>query len=158
MNPSKQIAQHFREVHFGGNWTSVHLQAVLADVNWKQATTPVYSFNTIATLVHHTGYYVQALIDVLQGKPLLAKDEYSFDHPPIHSQDDWETMLEKVWANAEQAAGLIEALPEARLWENFADEKYGKHYRNIHGMIEHLHYHLGQIVLIRKMLLREENK
>ncbi|HEX5625032.1 MAG TPA: DUF1572 domain-containing protein [Saprospiraceae bacterium] len=158
MNPSQQIAKHFRDVHFGGNWTSVHLKAVLSDVDWKQATTPVYDFNTIATLVNHTGYYVKALIDVLQGKALVAKDQYSFKHPPIQSEEDWKSMQDKVWANAEQAATLIGELPEARLWENFADEKYGNYYRNIHGMIEHLHYHLGQIVLIRKILLREENK
>jgi len=33
------------------------------------------------------------------------------------------------------------------------EEKYGNYYRNFHGIIEHCHYHLGQIVLIKKMLL-----
>ncbi len=44
----------------------------------------------------------------------------------------------------------IEQLPESKLWETFSDEKYGNYYRNIHGIIEHIHYHLGQIVLIKK--------
>ena len=31
-------------------------------------------------------------------------------------------------------------------------EKYGNYFRNLTGIIEHLHYHLGQIVLIKKLI------
>jgi hypothetical protein len=155
MKLTEQIANHFREVHFGGNWTSVNLKESLADVNWQQATTPVYSFNTIAALVYHTNYYVSAVLKVLQGEPLHAKDKYSFDHPPIQSQEDWEKLLNKTWEDAENFATLIEQLPESKLGETFTDEKYGNYYRNIHGIIEHAHYHLGQIVLIKKILTQK---
>lgn len=152
MNTPAQIAKHFRDVHFGGNWTFSNLKDHLADVNWQQATTKVYSFNTIATLVFHTNYFVGAVTKVLQGGPLDAKDIYSFDHPPIHSQEDWEAMLNKTWADAETFARLIEQLPENKLGETFVEEKYGTYYRNLHGIIEHTHYHLGQLVLIKKIL------
>lgn len=156
MNVTGQIAKHFREIHFGGNWTSVNLKDNLEDLSWQQATTQVYSFNTIATLVYHMNYYVSAVLKVLQGEALNAKDIYSFDHPPILSQADWEKLLEKTWADAEKFASLIEQLQEIKLWETFSDEKYGNYYRNIHGIIEHCHYHLGQIVLIKKILLQTD--
>ncbi|MEG1022142.1 MAG: hypothetical protein RSE50_11550 [Myroides sp.] len=38
----------------------------------------------------------------------------------------------------------------------FVDEKYGSYRRNIEAMIEHSYYHLGQIVLIKKMLLQDK--
>ena len=152
MKLTEQIAKHFREVHFGGNWTSVNLKETLADVSWQQATTKVSSFNTIATLVFHTNYYVGAVSKVLQGEPLNAKDQYSFEHPPIQSQEDWEGLLKKTWDEAERFVTLSEQLPEHQLEETFVDEKYGNYYRNIHGIIEHTHYHLGQIVLIKKLL------
>lgn len=152
MKLTKQIANHFREIHFGGNWTSVNLKESLADVNWQQASTQVYSFNTIAALVYHTNYYVSAVLKVLQGEPLHAKDKYSFDLPPIQSQEDWEKLLKKTWDDAGNFATLVEQLPESMLWKTFTDEKYGNYYRNIHGIIEHTHYHLGQIVLIKKLL------
>jgi len=154
MNLTAQIAKHFREVHFGGNWTSSNLKDHLADVTWQQATTQVYSINPIATLVYHINYYVSAVLKVLQGAPLDAKDKYSFDHPSILSQEDWEKLLNKTWTDAENLASLIEQLPESKLWEAFSDEKYGNYYRNFHGIIEHTHYHLGQIVLIKKILLQ----
>ena len=156
MSLTGQIAKHFRDVHFGGNWTFSNMKENLADVNWQQATTQVYSFNTIATLVYHMNYYVCAVTTVMQGKPLNASDKFSFDHPSIQSQDDWEKMLDKTWTDAENFAKLIEKLPEAKLWEDFSDGKYGNYYRNIHGIIEHCHYHLGQIVLIKKILLQAD--
>lgn len=152
MNLTKQMAKHFREIHFGGNWTCSNLKDNLADVTWQQATAQVHSFNTIATLVYHVNYYVSAVLKVLQGEPLDAHDKHSFDHPPILSQEDWEDLLDKTWTDAESFASLIEQLPESKLWENLLDEKYGNFYRNIHGIIEHTHYHLGQIVLVKKLL------
>jgi hypothetical protein len=101
-------------------------------------------------------YYVSAVLKVLQREPLVAKDKYSFDHPPILSQEDWENLLEKTWTDAENFASLIEQLPESKLGEEFADKKYGNYYRNLHGIIEHIHYHLGQIVLIKKILLQAD--
>jgi len=128
----------------------------LADVTWQQATTQVYSLNTIAALVFHINYYVSAVLKVLQGEPLNAHDKYSFDLPKIQSQKDWENLLDKIWKDAENFALLVEQLPESKLWENLSDEKYGNYYRNIHGIIEHIHYHLGQIVLVKKILLQAD--
>ncbi len=154
MNLTGQIAKQFRDVHFGGNWTASNLKENLADVTWQQATTKVYSLNTIATLVYHMGYYVNAVQKVLQGEPLNSSDKYSFDHPPILSQEDWEKLLDKTWTDAETFANSIEHFPENKLWEIFVDIKYGNYYRNIQGIIEHIHYHLGQIVLIKKIILQ----
>ncbi len=156
MSLTVQIAKHFRENFFGGNWTSSNLKEHLADVTWEQATTKVYSFNTIATLVFHINYYVRAVLKVLQGESLNASDKYSFDHPPILSKKDWEKLLDKTWSDAENFAGLIEQLPESKLWDDFSDNKYGNYYRNLQGIIEHTHYHLGQIVLIKKILVQTD--
>ena len=159
MNLTKQIAKQFRDVYFGENWTAVNLKENLADVTWQQAITKVYSFNTIAVLVYHINYFVDAIMKVLQGGPLEAHDKYSFDHAPIASREDWEKLLNKIWEDAERCASLIKQMPENKLGETFSDEKYGNYYSNIHGVIEHTHYHLGQIVLIKKiLLLRESDK
>jgi hypothetical protein len=152
MNLSQQTAKHFRDVHFGGNWTSVNLKDTLADISWQQAVTKVQDFNTIAALVYHMNYYVSAVLKVLEGETLNASDKFSFDCPTLQSETDWENLLNKTWADAENFAMLVEQLPQDRFGEIFINEKYGTYYRNIAGITEHIHYHLGQIVIIKKLL------
>jgi uncharacterized damage-inducible protein DinB len=152
MNSAQQLSKHLREVFFGGNWTSVNLKDTLENTDWQLATKKVDSLNTIAALVFHIGYYIDAVLKVLEGEALTAKDKYSFDLPSIQSQADWENLLNKTLSDAERFAALAEQLPEAKLQEIFVDEKYGNYYHNLLGIIEHTHYHLGQIVLIKKIL------
>ncbi|RQO30942.1 DUF1572 domain-containing protein [Taibaiella sp. KBW10] len=154
MNTSTQLAKHFRDIHFGGNWSWSNLKDNLSDVSWQQALTKVYGLNSICALSYHVHYYVAALIDVLEGRPLTAKDQYSFAHPPINSQEDWDLLLQTIWADAEKVVPLIEQLPEAQLWADFTEEKYGNYFRNLLGIIEHTHYHLGQIAIIKKIVVQ----
>lgn len=152
MELTAQIAKHLRDVHFGGNWTTSNLKDTLQDVTWQEASTQVYDFNTIAALVYHMHYYVHAVLKVLQGNLLEAHDKFSFDHPPIQSEADWQNLLATVWEDAEAFAARIEQLPDSKLDEDFTDKKYGNYFRNLHGIIEHLHYHLGQVVLLKKLV------
>lgn len=102
-----QIATLFRNAYNGGNWTAVDLKGSLSDVTCQQATAKIGSLNTIADLVYHIGYYVTAQSAVLEGGTLNANDKYSFDHPPVQSQEDWLKPVDKTWQDAEKLAGLI---------------------------------------------------
>lgn len=152
MNASTQLAKHLRDVFFGGNWTVSNVKDQLADVTWQQATSQVHSFNTIATLAFHISYFVTIVTKVLEGGPLEGNDKLSFAHPPINSQDDWDLFVQQILSDADTFAKLIEQLPESKLYEDFTDPKYGLYFRNLMGIIEHTHYHLGQIALIKKLL------
>lgn len=155
MQYTKQIAKHLNEVYNGGNWTWVNLHDTLKDVTWQQATTKVQDMNTIAVLTYHMGYYVAAILNVLRGNPLDSKDELSFNHPPINNEADWQAMCNTIRDNWQALVAAIEQLPDEKLEEYFTQEKYGIYYRNLHGLIEHTHYHMGQIVIIKKILKAE---
>lgn len=152
MNTSQLIAKNFREVHFGGNWTVSNLKDQVADVSWQEATTKVHDLNTIAVLVFHINYFVGVALKVLQGGPLDGNDTLSFDHPAINSEADWKKMVDKALREAEEFASLVEKLPENKWTEPFVLEKYGNYYRNVAGIIEHTHYHLGQLALVKKLV------
>jgi hypothetical protein len=154
-NPlTHHLAKHFRDVHYGGNWTVSCLKDQLNGITWEQATAKVQSFNTIAALVYHIHYFVHAALEVLEGRPLDAHDKFSFDHPPIQNQEDWDSLVAKVWHDADTFASHVEKLSDEKMWESFSGEKYGNWYRNIAGIIEHTHYHLGQIALIKKLVVK----
>ena len=159
MSSSTQITQQFREVYLNGKWVvATNFQEQIADISWEQATTKVSTLNTIAALVFHLNYYVEGVLKVLEGGPLTIRDKFSFDLPPIESQADWERLRNKAIDNAEKFAAALEKLSDEDLAAPFVDEKYGTLERNIHVMIEHGYYHLGQIVLIKKMLLSKGEK
>lgn len=156
MNSNYQIAKRFREVILNGTWiANTNYKDQLATLNWEVATTKFNSVNTIAVLAQHIHYYVKGILNVFNGGSLDIKDKYSFDFPPIQTQKDWEAFLNQFWNDAEAFAALVEQMPEAKLKEVFVDQKYGTYQRNIEAMIEHSYYHLGQIVLIKKILLNE---
>lgn len=149
------LAKHIREVHFGGNWTWVNLKQTLEDVSLEQATKKIYSCNTIAALTYHINYYVNAIMNVLRGTPMNAHDKYSFDVPALNTEEEWQALRDKVLREAEQIAILTEQLPDEKLPEIFVEEKYGSYNRNLLGLIEHTHYHLGQIVILKKIIEQE---
>lgn len=157
MTTPQLLAKHLRDVHFGGNWTSVDLKEQLADVTHEEATAPIPSFNTIVKLAYHIHYYVRTQLQVLKGGVLDAHDKFSFDHPMIGSELEWNEFLTKCFNDAEDLAAEIEKLPEHRLAEAFTDPKYGTYHRNILGLIEHTHYHLGQIVILKKLLRNDRS-
>ena len=156
MKVTEQLAKHLREVHFGGNWTASNLRDQLAGVTWRLATRRTDSFHTIAEIVYHVNYFVSVTLQVVQGGPLDAHEKESFECPSIESEQDWERLLEKTWADAEDLAGAIEQMPEDRLWEPFVDQKWGNYYRCLQGPIEHCHYHLGQIAMLKSILSAEQ--
>ena len=92
MNLSAQMAKHFREVFFEGNWTSVNLKETLEGVSWQQAVIKIGDLNSIAVLVYHINYYVSAVLKVLESGKLEASDKYSFDLSPLTNDEEWKAL------------------------------------------------------------------
>ncbi|MEM7370779.1 MAG: DinB family protein [Bacteroidota bacterium] len=153
MSPSAELAKQFREVYLSGKWvTNTNLKEQLSLVNHEQAMSKVGSLNTIAMLAFHVNYYVAGVANVLKGGSLDIRDKFSFDLPAIESEEDWQALLNQLWKDGEEFAALVEQLPEEKLDEVFVKEAYGTYRRNIHVIIEHSYYHLGQVVMLRKLL------
>jgi uncharacterized damage-inducible protein DinB len=152
MNTVHQIAQHISQLYFGGNWTASNYTDVLADVTHEEAVQSINQLNSIATLLYHTSYYIHAQTQVLEGNPLTASDKESFIHPPIKSELEWETMKKLTFDSVKKYLEHIKSMPEETLHTNFYGDAYGSWLNNLMGLLEHNHYHLGQIVVIKKLL------
>lgn len=153
MNRNITIAARLREVLLNGRWiANTNYKEQLQSVNLQQSMQKVGTLNTIAALTYHINYYLAGLIQAFETGKLEISDKYSFDLPPMHSDDDWNSLVATFLGNAERFADLVEQLEDKAFDETFIDEKYGTMLRNIEGVIEHSYYHLGQISLIRKMV------
>lgn len=156
MNLNRQTAGRFREIFLNGDWvTGTNMKNALADVSLQMANTRWGSFNTIAMLTFHIHYYVEGVLNVLEGGELTIKDALSFDMKPITSEEEWTGLKNKLFSDSERFAALVEAMPEEKLTGDFIEKKYGNYLRNIDALIEHGYYHLGQIIMLKKLISHE---
>ena len=156
MTRNLAIANRLREVLLDGKWiANTNFKEQILSVSWEQAIQKVYNLNTIALLTFHINYYLGGLLNVFNGGNLEIKDKYSFDLPEIRSEKDWNKLVNDFLSNSEMFAKQVEQMDESMLDQPFAEEKYGSYLRNIEGVIEHSYYHLGQVSLIRKMIVQK---
>jgi len=159
MNASAHLARRFREVMLDGKWiANTNFKDQLSQVNRARALKTVGDCNSIAALTYHVNYYIEGILPVFDGGKLEIRDKYSFDLPLLPTEADWEALKQRLYQNAAQFSQRVEALSGAQLEAAFVDEKYGTCQRNIEGVIEHSYYHLGQIVLLRKLIKATPNE
>ena len=156
MGTVQNLAKNYRAIYFGKSWTASNIKDQLEDVTWQEAIKEIYGLNTIAILLNHLHYYTRVATKVLEGGPLEGSDKLSFAHEVISSESDWKEFKNRRFEEAELFAGLLEKLEEETLWQNFGDKNYGHYYRNLQGTIEHAHYHLGQIVYLKKIIRQQK--
>lgn len=153
----EDLAERLREVLLNGTWiANTNFKEQITSTSWKQAVQKVENLNTIALLTFHINYYVAGVLQVFEGGNLEIRDKYSFDMPEIQSEADWNKLVNEFVHNAEKLIHHIENMDEHPLNAPFVKAEYGSYRRNIEAQIEHSYYHLGQVVLIRKMLLQKQ--
>lgn len=156
MERSKNLANRLNEVLLNGRWiANTNYKEQLEGLPWELAIRNIGSLNSIAALTYHVNYYLAGILNVFKGGPLEIRDKYSFDLPPIASEEDWLKQVDEFLANAGEFVIQVSQLDDSKLDSVFVHEKYGTYLRNIEGVIEHSYYHLGQLSLIRKMLLEK---
>lgn len=145
------IADHITSVFEGGNWTEVNLKDTLEDVDYRQATTVTKAtFNTIAALVHHLTFYNNVVISRLGGYDPEITEANGFDMPPVRNEFDWEQLKSNCEHSFAELAETVRNIPEEKLCEPTIHGN-ATYYKTLHGISEHAHYHLGQIILLKKM-------
>jgi hypothetical protein len=150
---SKQLAKRLQEVLLDGTWiANTNFKAQISAINKDQATHNIMNLNTVAALTFHLNYYLKGILDAVASGELSIRDKFSFDLPPIESEQDWQNLVSDFIHNSEKMVDFVSNLDDGDLNLDFFNEKYGSYQRNIEGVIEHAYYHLGQVSLINKML------
>ncbi|MDF2474881.1 MAG: hypothetical protein K0S24_364 [Sphingobacterium sp.] len=153
MEKQRFIASRLREILLNGHWiANTNYQEQLSDISWEQAILKINNLNTIATLTYHINYYLKGLLAAFETGKLEINDKYSFDLPEITGKNDWDKLRSDFLTNAALFADKVEQFDAEIFDQPFFNEKYGSYLRNIEGVIEHSYYHLGQIVLIKKII------
>ena len=137
-----------------GTWiANTNWQKELKDVNLDLAMKNISNTNRIYDLAFHVLYYIKGINHFFNTDKLEIKDSLSFPSSDITNEQEWQQLKDDLIVQSELLAKSIEQLNESKLHKKFFDEKYGSYIRNIDGQIEHAYYHLGQVILLKKMLM-----
>jgi len=152
MNITDLIAQHLIEVHEGGNWTEIDIASTVKDVTLKEATTITNaSPNTIAALLHHITFWNREVAQRAKGIKTEIDEWNGFHHPALNTETDWQHLKEDNIQSAHELVAAIRQFDETKLFEPM-DVHTSTAYKNFQGSVEHAHYHLGQMVIIKKLI------
>jgi len=153
MEIAHNLADSLKEVLLDGKWvTGTNIKNEIMNLDWKTAIIKIDSLNSIADLTFHIDYYLAGVLNVFEGKKLEIKDKYSFDYKQIESQKDWEQLINKFCVDSEKFVETVKKFSNEDLEKNFVKKEYGNYFRNLTVMSEHSYYHLGQIILIKKLI------
>lgn len=148
-----ELAARVGEVFLTGRWIAqTNINEVLSTVSFDVATRKIHNLNTLADLTFHLNYYLEGLLHVFAGGELEIRDEFSFNTPALHAEIDWQVLRATLLENARKFSLAVSNLSESDLTKPFAGGQYGSVQKNIEGTIEHAYYHLGQMVIIRKLI------
>ena len=154
---NKELANRLREVLLTGKWiANTNFKEQITSISWVQAIEKIENLNTIALLTFHVNYYLKGLLQVFAGGNLDIKDKFSFDMPEIVSETDWLNLVNEFISNAESFINHVEKMDDNVLTQPFVKEEYGSYLRNIEAQIQHSYYHLGQVSLIKKLVLQKQ--
>ena len=154
MSKKDFIVERLNEVLLNGRWVAnTNIKQQIETITWQQAIQKVGKLNTIAALTFHITYYIKGVANVLVGGPLEIRDKFSFDMPKINSESDWNELVNDFVSSSEKFIHVVQQMDETKMDENFVETKYGSYEKNIVGIIEHCYYHLGQISLLKRMIL-----
>lgn len=146
------IAQHIIDVHEGDNWTDVNIKNSLENVSVEEAQVVTkLSANTIAALLHHITFYNGVVLERLHGTNPVINGANGFDVPQLNPDDEWQQMKERNIQSAKNLAKAVINFPQEKLFVPLF-EGHDTGYKTLHGVCEHAHYHLGQMVLIRNFI------
>ena len=152
MKLTDHIAQHITDVHIGDNWTDVNIKNTLQNVSWQEAVTvTISSANTIAALLYHITFYTKIVLERLKGNKPFISDANGFDMAVLNTENDWLDLQRKNYQSAQNLAETVKQFPEEKLFEPVISGS-STAYKTLHGVIEHTHYHLGQIVIIKNLI------
>lgn len=159
MTRNLTLAGRLREVLLDGHWiANTNYKEQLENISWQQATQKIDNLNSIAALAYHINYYLFGLLDAFENGRLEISDKYSFNFPQIQSQAEWEKLVIEFLSNSERFVSRVEQMDDKLFDQPFLDKKYGNYLRNVEGVIEHSYYHLGQISILKKMLLERKEQ
>ncbi|PWB26962.1 DinB family protein [Flavobacterium sp. HTF] len=152
MSESKRISNLYQSIYNGNPWLEVTLADTLENITASQAYKKINpNLNTIWEIVNHLIQWRRTILSRVQGEIVNAPDHNYFVPVLDSSEAAWEQSLQSLAKSQELWNAFFENFDDADFAKIYASNNH-TYYEHIHGIIQHDVYHLGQIVILKKLL------
>jgi len=155
MTECSRLADQIRRAFDGEAWHGDALVEVLSNVSAAQAAArPIKNAHTIWEIVLHIAAWDRAVLRRIGGTAVNLSDSENFPAILDTGELAWETAVEQTRRVHSDLVKAVSAFPDSRLPEQVLGKEKQPYYDYFYmfaGIAQHVTYHTGQIVLLKKM-------
>lgn len=152
MKESERISKLFEDLYNGNPWIEVTIVGTLKNISAKHASKKIFpDRNSIWQIVNHMTSWRENVLLRVQGNEIQAPNNNYFMEITDTSEAAWEKALERLDNSQKQWTGFLKSFSESQFDTIYPPNKMN-YYEHIHGILHHDAYHLGQIVLLSKLV------
>ncbi|WP_433832890.1 DinB family protein [Flavobacterium anhuiense] len=152
MSESTRISNLYQSIYNGNPWLEVNLDNTLKNITAEQAYRKINpNLNTIWEIVNHLIQWRRNILERMQGEVIKTPDHNYFVPVLDPSEVAWEQSLQTLAKSQDSWTAFFENFDDADLAKIYVNNGH-TYYEHLHGIIQHDVYHLGQIVILKKLL------
>jgi uncharacterized damage-inducible protein DinB len=152
MKETQHITKLFKDLYDGDPWIDVTILGVLKNVSPQQAAKKLApGRNSIWQIVNHIVSWRENVLLRVQGNVINTPNNNYFIEIEDISETAWQQCLERLQNSQQQWITFLKHFDESEFDKIYPSNKMS-YYEHVHGIIQHDAYHLGQIVLLTKLV------
>ncbi len=146
-----RIITLLEELASGNNWTGVNTLQVLDGITAEQAVKRLNNKHlNIAELTAHLTCWNHVITQRLNAVNAIPAKEEDFPVIDYLTEEAWQDRQKLLHASFQVLIDQLKTKEDDILSKPMFEGATSA-YRNIHGQISHLHYHIGQIAMLKKI-------
>jgi uncharacterized damage-inducible protein DinB len=132
--------------------TDVNLLGTLKKISAQQASKKISpNWNSIWEITNHIISWRENVLERVQGRVLQTPADNYFSEIRETTEKDWKETLKKLEDSQQQWLQVLKEFNEDNFSKIYPNNQM-TYYEHIHGILQHDAYHLGQIVLLAKVV------
>jgi uncharacterized damage-inducible protein DinB len=152
MKEAQRIINQFEYLYNGEPWIGVNILGTLENISAKQAAIKIAGDrNSIWEITNHIISWRLNVLQRVKGKTMVSPDNNYFEPVTDQSAAAWKNTLEQLKISQQEWIDFLKTFSEND-FEKIYPKNGMTYYENIHGIIQHDAYHLGQITLLSKLV------
>lgn len=152
MKETQRISKLFEDLYDGSPWIDVTLLGTLKNISAEKAAAKIApDRNSIWQILNHIVSWRDNVLKRVQGEVIISPADNYFTPVADTSEKAWQQALKQLEDTELRWIDFLKKFDESQ-FERIYPVNEMTFYEHIQGILQHDAYHLGQIVLLSKLL------